>query len=118
MGGHDVIGVLAPLTDISKVVMDSRLPRPRYGEDALAEVTAQLAAARLDPAAILLAVTGTLSRLRSRTWVASLIHKDPRTSRVRAAKDAGSLVTRYIEHMHLSPTSPTLPMATPVIHTH
>ena len=117
MGGRAVIGVLATLTDISKIVMDSRLPRPRYGDDALAEVTAQLAAARLDPAAILLAVTGTLSRLRSGTWVASLINKDPRTSRVVAANDADPLVARYIEDMHLSPTSPTFTMATQVIET-
>ncbi len=117
MGGRAVIGVLATLTDISSIVMDSRLPRPRYGDDALAEVTAQLAAARLDPAAILLAVTGTLSRLRSGTWVASLINKDPRTSRVVAANDADPLVARYIEDMHLSPTSPTFTMATQVIET-
>src|SRR6266851_3089240 len=117
MGGRAVVGVLATLTDISKIVMDSRLPRPRYGDDALAEVTAQLAAARLDPAAILLAVTGTLSRLRSGTWVASLINKDPRTSRVVAANDADPLVARYIEDMHLSPTSPTFTMATQVIET-
>ena len=117
MGGRAVIGVLATLTDISKIVMDSRLPRPRYGDDALAEVTAQLAAARLDPAAILLAVTGTLSRLRSGTWVASLINKDPRTSRVVAANDADPLVARYIEDMHLSPTSPTFTMTTQVIET-
>src|SRR5260370_875671 len=117
MGGRAVIGVLATLTDISSIVMDSRLPRPRYGDDALAEVTAQLAAARLDPAAFLWAVTGTVSRLRSGTWVASLINKDPRTSRVVAANDADPLVARYIEDMHLSPTSPTFTMATQVIET-
>ncbi len=117
IGDRAVTGVLATLTDISNILMDSRHPRARYGDDALAEVTAQLAAARLDPAAILMAVTGTLSRLRSGTWVASLINKDPRTVRVVAANDADPLVARYIEDMHLSPTSPTFTMATQVIET-
>src|SRR5260370_9663345 len=88
MGGRAVIGVLATLTDITSIVMDSRLPRPRYGDDALAEVTAQLAAARLDPAAILLAGTGTLTRLPAGAWGGSLIHKAPRPSPVAAAHDA------------------------------
>src|SRR5712664_2602880 len=112
-----VTGAVATLTDVSKILMDSRLQHARYGDEALAEVTAQLAAARLDPAAILMAVTGTLSRLRSGTWVASLINKDPRTVRVVAANDADPLVARYIEDMHLSPTSPTFTMATQVIET-
>jgi PAS domain S-box-containing protein len=112
-----VTGVVATLTDVSKILMDSRLARARYGDDALAEVTTQLAGARLDPAAILTAVTGTLSRLRSGTWVASLINKDPSTVRVVAANDADPLVARYIEDMHLSPSSPTFTMATQVIET-
>jgi GAF domain-containing protein/DNA-binding CsgD family transcriptional regulator len=105
------------LTDVTKILMDSRLARAHYGDDALAEVTTQLASARLDPAAILTTVTGTLSRLRSGTWVASLLNKDPRTARVVAANDADPLVARYIEDMHLSPTSPTFTMATQVIET-
>ncbi len=117
IGGRAVTGAVATLTDVSKILMDSRLQHARYGDEALAEVTAQLAAARLDPAAILTAVTGTLSRLRSGTWVASLINKDPRTVRVVAANDADPLVARYIEDMHLSPTSPTFTMATQVIET-
>jgi GAF domain-containing protein/DNA-binding CsgD family transcriptional regulator len=112
-----VTGAVATLTDVSKILMDSRLARARYGDDALAEVTTQLASARLDPAAILTTVTGTLSRLRSGTWVASLINKDPRTVRVVAANDADPLVARYIEDMHLSPSSPTFTIATQVIET-
>jgi PAS domain S-box-containing protein len=117
IGGRAVTGAVATLTDVSKILMDSRLQHAGYGDEALAEVTAQLAAARLDPAAILMAVTGTLSRLRSGTWVASLINKDPRTVRVVAANDADPLVARYIEDMHLSPTSPTFTMVTQVIET-
>jgi PAS domain S-box-containing protein len=112
-----VTGAVATLTDVSKILMDSRLARARYGDDALAEVTTQLAGARLDPAAILTTVTGTLSRLRSGTWVASLINKDPRTVRVVAANDTDPLVARYIEDMHLSPSSPTFTIATQVIET-
>jgi PAS domain S-box-containing protein len=112
-----VTGAVATLTDVSKILMDSRLARARYGDDVLDEVTTQLAGARLDPAAILTAVTGTLSRLRSGTWVASLINKDPRTVRVVAANDADPSVARYIEDMHLSPSSPTFTIATQVIET-
>ena len=108
-------GVLLSMTDITRILLDTRLPRPRYGDDALAEVTTQLAAARLDPHAILTTVTGTLARLRPGTWVASLLNKDPRTTRVVAANDADPLVARYVEDMHLSPSSPTFTMATRVL---
>ncbi len=109
--------VLLTLTDVTRILADTRLPRPRYGDEALAEVTNQLAAARLDPAAILTTVTTTLSRLRAGTWVASLLNKDPTTARVVAANDADPLVARYVEDMHLSPTSPTFTMAARVIET-
>jgi len=108
-------GVLVSLTDVTKILTDARLPRPRYGDEALAEVTTQLAAARLDPLAIITTVTGTLSRLRPGTWVASLLNKDPRTARVVAANDADPLIARYVEDMHLSPGSPTFTMATRVL---
>jgi GAF domain-containing protein/DNA-binding CsgD family transcriptional regulator len=117
LAGGAASGVLATLTDVSKILTDARLPRARDGDDALAEVTSMLAGARLDPYAILTTVTGTLSRLRSGTWVASLINKDPRTVRIVAANDADPLVARYIEDMHLSPSSPTFTMATRVIET-
>src|SRR6266481_3283433 len=107
--------VLVTMTDITKILNDTRLPRARYGDDALAEVTNQLASARLDPQTILTTVTGTLSRLRPGTWVASLINKDPRTSRVVAANDSDPLIARYVEEMHLSPSSPTFTLATQVI---
>ena len=108
-------GVLLSLSDVTKILMDTRLPRPRYGDEALAEVTTQLAAARLDPLAIITTVTSTLSRLRPGTWVASLLNKDPRTARVVAANDADPLIARYVEDMHLSPSSPTFTMATRVL---
>jgi GAF domain-containing protein/DNA-binding CsgD family transcriptional regulator len=109
--------IFVTLTDVTRIFNDTRLPRARYGDDALVEVTTQLAAARLDPGAILTAVTGTLSRMRPGTWVASLINKDPRTSRVVAANDADPLIARYVEEMHLAPSSPTFTLATQVIET-
>jgi len=114
---NQVIGVLATLTDVTRILTDLRLPRPGYGDHALAEVTNQLATARLDPEAILTTVTGSLSRLRPGTWVASLMHKDPRTSRVVAADDADPLIARYVEDMHLAPSSPTFTLTTRVIET-
>ncbi|TMD90109.1 MAG: GAF domain-containing protein [Chloroflexi bacterium] len=108
-------GVLLSLTDVSKILMDIRLPRPRYGDEALAEVTMQLAAARLDPHAILTTVTSALTRLRPGTWIASLLNKDPRTVRVVAANDADPLIARYVEDMHLSPSSPTFTISTRVL---
>ena len=116
-GSGAVAGVMVALTDVTRILTDTRLPRPRYGDEALAEVTNQLASARLDPATILTTVTRTLSRLRSGTWVASLLNKDPRTVRVVAANDADPMIARYVEDMHLSPTSPTFTMATRVIET-
>ncbi len=109
--------VLVTVTDVTRILNDTRLPRARYGDEALAEVTSHLAAARLEPLTILTTVTGTLSRLRPGTWVASLINKDPRTSRVVAANDADPMIARYVEDMHLAPTSPTFTLATQVIET-
>src|SRR5258708_6522449 len=113
--GPDGGRVLVTFTDVSRILPDPRLPRARYGDDALGEVTNQLAAVRLDPQTTLTTVTGTLSRLRPGTWVASLINKDPRTSRVVAANDSDPLIARYVEEMHLSPSSPTFTLATQVI---
>ncbi len=109
--------VLVTVTDVTRILNDTRLPRARYGDDALAEVPTHLAATRLDPQAILTTVTGTLSRLRPGTWVASLINKDPRTSRVVAADDSDPLIARYVEEMHLAPSSPTFTLAAQVIET-
>lgn len=117
MDGGGVSGILATLTDVTRILTDLRLPRPRYGDAALAEVTNQLASARLDPQTILTTVIGTLSKLRAGTWVASLMHKDPRTSRVVAADDADPMIARYVEDMHLAPTSPTFALTTRVIET-
>ena len=113
----EVGGVLVTLTDVTRILSDTRLPRPRYGDEALTEVTNQLAAARLDPQAVLTTVTSTLSRLRPGTWVASLLNKDPSTTRVVTASDADPVIAGYVEDMHLAPSSPTFTMVTRVIET-
>ena len=108
-------GVLLTLTDVTSILTDMRLPRPRYGDDALAEVTNQLAGARLDPDAILSTVTSTLSRLRAGTWIAVLMQKDPEHLKVVAANEADPLIARYVEDMHLSEKAPMLAMSHRVI---
>jgi PAS domain S-box-containing protein len=111
----EVLQVVATVTDITRVLADIRLPRPRYGDNALAEVTSQIAGARLDPDAILATVTSTLSRLRPGTWIAVLIQKDPGNVKVKAANDADPLIARYVEDMHMSEHAPMLAMSTRVI---
>lgn len=108
--------VVLTLTDISRIITDARLPRPTYGAQAVVEVTEQLAGARLDPEAILKTVTATLSRLRSGTWVATLMNKDPRTVRIVAASDADPQIAEYVESLQLSGgESMTTPISTRVI---
>ena len=108
--------VVLTLTDISRIITDVRLPRPTYGAQAVVEVTEQLAGARLDPEAILKTVTATLSRLRSGTWVATLMNKDPRTVRIVAASDADPQIAEYVESLQLSGgESMTTPISTQVI---
>jgi len=107
--------VVATLTDLTRVFHDARLPRSGYGDHALAAITDQLAGSRLDPAAILQAVTSTLSKLRSGTWMAALMNKDPGTLRVVAANDADPEVAAYIENIQLRPNAPTFTISSRVI---
>jgi PAS domain S-box-containing protein len=115
--GGSVKHVVTTLADLTRIFNDARLPRPRYGDDAIAAVTEQLAGSRLDPASILQAVTRTLSTLRAGTWVAALINKDPRTVRVAAANDADPQLAAYIESMHLRPDAPPFTLSNRVIET-
>ena len=107
--------VVTTLADLTRIFNDVRLPRPRYGDHAVAAVTELLAGSRLDPEAILKAVTSTLSKLRSGTWMAALRNKDPRTLRVVAANDADPEVAAYIEHIQLRPNAPTFTVSSRVI---
>lgn len=107
--------VVTTLADLTRVFHDARLPRSGYGDHALAAITDQLAGSRLDPAAILQAVTSTLSKLRSGTWMAALMNKDPGTLRIVAANDADPEVAAYIENIQLRPNAPTFTISSRVI---
>jgi PAS domain S-box-containing protein len=99
--------VIATLTDVTALVVKGRLSDLPSDDRTLAEITNQLASARLDPEEILRTVTSTLSQLRSGTWVASLVNKDHRTVRMWGANDADPLVAKSIEEMNLPADSAT-----------
>ncbi len=111
----NVTGVVATLADVTRLLNDIRLPRPGYGAAAVAQVTDELSREHLDPEAILQAVTGTLSKLRAGTWVATLMNKDPRTVRVVAANDGDSRTAEYIQSIQLRPNAPPFTISTRVI---
>jgi GAF domain-containing protein len=67
------------------------------GNRIAAEVIEGLANSRLDVRATLATVTKTLSRLRSGTWVATLMNKDPSTSLVVAADESEPALAHYID---------------------
>jgi GAF domain-containing protein len=92
--------VVATLTDVTALVGEMAPAAPDYAARGLADMTQQMANARLGPEAVLATVTSGLSRIRPGTWVASLIDKDPRVVRVIAANDADPLLAKYVEEMH------------------
>src|SRR5216684_8703986 len=95
----DVEQIVLTLTDITQLLSDARLPRPGYGAAAVATVTDHIAAAKLDPQAILEAAVEKLVKLRAGTWLATLINKDPRTMRVYAASDVDPQIAEFIKSM-------------------
>ncbi|TMD79672.1 MAG: GAF domain-containing protein [Chloroflexi bacterium] len=95
----DVEQIVLTLTDITQLLSDARLPRPGYGAGAVATITDQIASAKLDPQAILEAAVEKLAKLRSGTWLATLINKDPSTMRVYAASDLDPQIAEYIKSM-------------------
>jgi PAS domain S-box-containing protein len=107
--------VVTTLADLTGIFNDVRLPRPRYGDHAVAAVTEQLAGSRLDPQAILRTVADTLSKLRAGTWVAMLMNKDPRTFRVAVANEADPAVASYIEQIQLRSNAPPFTTSARVI---
>ena len=109
--------VMTTLADLTRIFDDARLPRPHYGDAAVAAITEQLAGSRLDPDAILETVTSSLSKLRGGTWVAILLNKDPRTSRVVAADEADPQLAEYLENTQTQPNAPSFTISTRVIET-
>ena len=62
----------------------------------VAEVTEELAATRLDTQAIMTTLTRSLSRRKPGTWVATLLNRDPSTSRVVVTDDANQPMADYV----------------------
>lgn len=83
----------------------------------LAELTDRIRDTRLDPEAILNAVTSALSRMRRGTWVAYLIGKDPRHIKVVAANEREPQLARYLEELHRSGEASGVAFAERVIDT-
>lgn len=81
----------------------------------LAELVDRIHDTRLDPEAILTAVTSALSRARRGTWVAYLIGKDPRNVKLVAANEREPQLARYLEELHRSGEASGLVYADKVI---
>ena len=64
---------------------------------ALAEITDELATARLDVFEVLTVATGILSRTKQGTWVAMVMNEDPTTSRIVTSDDADPAMATYID---------------------
>lgn len=107
--------VVLTLTDITHILNDARLPRPGYGAAAVAAVTDELSSTRLDPQTILKTSVTTLTKIRPGTWLATLMNKDPRGMRVRAASDTDPQIADYIEAMQTRTDAPPLHVTTRVI---
>ena len=107
--------VVCSIADVTGILTDARLPRPGYGGEAVTAVTEDLAAVRPDPELIMKTVTGTLSKLRAGTWVASLMNKDPSTLRMIAASDSDPDIAEYVQDMQASGTTPTTQITMHVI---
>src|SRR6266852_2592752 len=114
----DVEQIVVTLTDITQLLSDVRLPRPGYGAGAVATVTDHIAAAKLDPQALLEAAVEKLVKLRAGTWLATLINKDPRTMRVHAASDVEPQIAEFIKSMQRqTDAAPPFSVTTRVVET-
>jgi GAF domain-containing protein len=91
------------------------------GQQIVAKVSDELAKGELNTRVILTTVTKTLSELRSGTWVALLMNKDPSTSLIAVTdKDdpaTASYIERYLAAMYRPGQTPTIGLAQRVIET-
>ena len=69
---------------------------PSDPSEIVAEITDELAATRLDTQAIMTTLTRSLSRRRPGTWVATLMNRDPSTTRVIVADDSNTPMADYM----------------------
>jgi GAF domain-containing protein/DNA-binding CsgD family transcriptional regulator len=97
----EVEQVVVTLTDVTGVLDDLRLQKPTYGAAAIAAVTEAVAEADLDPREILDMAVAVLSKMRSGTWVATLMEKDPSSMIVVVANDSDPEVARYVAGMDM-----------------
>jgi PAS domain S-box-containing protein len=93
--------VLVMLADITRILRSASLPRPAYGDAAVAAVTEQLASAPPDPERILRTVTSTLSKVRAGTWIAAVMNKDSRWIQLVAAGDSDPRIAEYVHALDL-----------------
>lgn len=111
--------IVATLSDVTHLIARSHVSPRSTGDHILDEVTDQLANARMEPRAILSAVTRSLAKLRPGTWVASLIGKDPSDMQVvvgvEDADGADDLGSRRVESMQVAGSIETTPISTRVI---
>lgn len=94
-------------------------PFPNDPSDIVADITAELAATRLDAQTIMSTLTRSLSRRKPGTWVATLMNPDPSTSRVIITDDANhsmaDYVSRYVASMGREGGTPNTGLARQVI---
>lgn len=109
--------VVLNLTDVTYLIAHSRISNRSAGDHIVDEVTDSLAHARMEPRAILNAVTRTLARLRPGIWVASLMGKDPSDMQVVAtsADDFGDFAGQYVDAMQASGKMSSTPISSRVI---
>ena len=91
------------------------------GPQIVARVSDELAKVELDTHTILRTVTKTLSELRSGTWVALLMNKDPSTSLLAVTDKAdpglATYIEKYLETMYRPGHTPTIGLSQRVIET-
>lgn len=107
--------VVASLTDVTYLIAHSRISSRSAGDHIVDEVTDSIAQARLEPRAILEAVTKALNRLRPAIWVASLMGKDPADMQIVATNEDPYYATNYLDEMKASGFLSTTPISSRVI---
>jgi GAF domain-containing protein len=89
------------------------------GSQIVAQISDELARVELDTHAILEAVTATLSDLRSGTWTALLMNKDPSTSLIvvadKADRATATYIQKYLAAMFRPGETPTIGLSQRVI---
>jgi DNA-binding CsgD family transcriptional regulator len=109
--------ILLNLTDVTYLIAHSRISSRSSGDHIVDEVTDSISQARMEPRAILSAVTRALARLRPGIWVASLMGKDPSDMHIVATShdDFGDFAGQYVDAMQDSGSMSSTPISSRVI---